>query len=162
MKMRVYVETSIFSFLTSKPSRNILSAAWQSLTIEWWETRRDDFDLFISELVREEGQRGDPDAAAKRIAAMKDIPFLHMTEAAALLAKKLVFPGPLAPKAADDALHLALSAIHKMDFLLTWNCRHIDNAEIKPKVRKIINTQGYDMPEICTPQELRGEENYEE
>jgi predicted nucleic acid-binding protein len=162
MKQRVYVETSIFSYLTSKPSRNILAAAWQSLTVEWWERRRSDFDLFISELVREEAVGGDTQAAARRIAAMNGIPLLKITDEVVSLAKTLLDPGPLPQKATADALHLSLASIHKMDYLLTWNCRHLDNAEIKPKVRRLLAQKGLSIPEICTPQELIGDENNEE
>lgn len=162
MKMRVYVETTIFSFLTARPSRDILAAAWQSVTAEWWEKRRNDFDLYSSEVVEAEASVGDPDAAARRIAAMESIPYLQITGDAESLAERFIEPGPLPRKASGDALHLALATIHKMDFLLTWNCKHLDNAQIKPKIRKILADLNYAMPEICTPQELLGEENYEE
>lgn len=118
--------------------------------------------MYISELVREEASFGDPDAASRRIAAMSDLTYLHITEKAESLAKRLIEPGPLPSKAIGDALHLAISTVHKMDFLLTWNCRHLDNAELKPKVRKIIKDLGFEMPEICTHQELIGDEDYEE
>ncbi len=162
MKEKVYVETSIFSYLTSKPSRNILAAAWQSLTVEWWEKRRRDFDLFISELVREEALGGDKQAAAKRIAAMEGIPLLKITDEVVSLGRTFLEPGPLPKRASGDALHLSLASIHKMDYLLTWNCRHLDNAEIKPKVRKLLSQKGLSIPEICTPQELIGDKNNEE
>jgi predicted nucleic acid-binding protein len=162
MKQKVYVETSIFSYLTSKPSRNILAAAWQSLTAEWWERRRLDFDLFISELVREEATGGDKQAAARRIAAMDGIPLLKITDEVVSLGRTLLEPGPLPQKATGDALHLSLASIHKMDYLLTWNCRHLDNAEIKPKVRRLLAQKGLSIPEICTPQELIGDKNNEE
>jgi hypothetical protein len=158
---KVYVETSIFSYLTSKPSRNILAAACQSLTVEWWEKRSKDFELFISELVLVEASRGDSLAAAKRVAALNGIPHLQVTDEVVSLAGTLITPDLLPQKATADALHLSLATIHKMDFLLTWNCRHLDNAEIKSKVRRLLTTQGYSLPEICTPQELIGDENHE-
>jgi hypothetical protein len=159
---KVYIETSIFSYLTSNPSRNILAAAWQSLTVEWWEKRSKDFDLFVSELVHEEASRGDSQASAKRIAAMNGIPHLQVTDEVVSLAKILIASDLLPQKATADALHLAVSTIHNMDFLLTWNCRHLDNAEIKSKARRLLTTKGYSLPEICTPQELIGDENHEE
>ncbi|MBD3421094.1 MAG: hypothetical protein GF398_13325 [Chitinivibrionales bacterium] len=157
MKLKVYVETSVFSFLTARKTTNLLAAAWQNITIDWWDTRKGDFELYISELVYEEGLRGDPDAAARRIKEMEGLPYLNITDEAINLAKKLMLSGLLPSKASDDALHLAISTLHKMDFLLTWNCRHLDNAEIKPKIRLLLNELGYAMPEICTPQELSGE-----
>ena len=162
MKLRAYVETTIFSFLTAKPSRDLLSAAWQRITTDWGEGRRHAFDLYISEVVHEEASRGDQQAAARRLTAMQGIPHLLITDEAAKLAKMIIAPGPLPAKAAGDALHLAISTVHKLDFLLTWNCRHLDNAQTKPRLRKLLADHGYAMPEICTPQELLGEEIYGE
>ena len=154
---KVYIETSVFSFLTARKTKNLLTAAWQSITIEWWDKRRKNFDLYISELVYEEAKRGDQDAAQRRILEMHGLPYLKITDEVISLAKKLIQQEILPSKASDDALHLAISSVHNVDFLLTWNFRHLDNAEIKPKVRYLLNNVGYSMPEICTPQELLGE-----
>ena len=120
------------------------------------------FDLYVSELVLEEAGRGDEDAAQKRLRNLENIPLLAVTDSAVELSKKLLEQGALPPKATDDALHIALTSVHNIDYLLTWNCRHIDNAETKPIVRSVIITNGYFCPEICTPQELMGGELYEE
>ncbi|MBF0407915.1 MAG: type II toxin-antitoxin system VapC family toxin [Candidatus Riflebacteria bacterium] len=161
-KKRVYIETSIISYLTSLPSRNLLVAAWQSLTTEWWDKRRNDFDLFASELVMEEASRGDPLASKRRIKVLDGIPFLKLTDSAIHLSQKLISKGALPSKASDDALHISLAAIHRVDYLLTWNCKHIDNAENKPLVRAITISEGYHFPEICTPNELLGGDPNEE
>ena len=161
-KKKIYIETSIVSYLTGKPSRNILVVAWQSLTVEWWEKRKMEFDIFSSELVIEEARRGDKEAAERRLNALKNVPLLKITDSAVELAKKLVNENILPQKAIDDALHIALASVHNMDYLLTWNYRHIDNAEIKPLVRQIILSNGYICPEICTPQELLGGDTYAE
>jgi len=157
MRQTVYLETTIFSFLTARPSRSVLSAAWQTLTVEWWETRRGAFDLFISELVREEAGRGDVDAAARRAAAMNDIPLLAMTPDVTSVASKLVESELIPSTVSDDAVHLALCSVHSIDYLLTWNCRHLDNASVKPRVRALLLSLGLHVPEICTPQELLGD-----
>ena len=162
MKKKVYIETSIVSYLTGKPSQNLLVAAWQSLTTEWWENRRDIFKLYTSELVIEEASCGDMKAAQKRLKALEGIPLLKLTDSAVELAKKLIANGVLPSKATDDAVHIALATVHGIDYLLTWNCRHINNAEIKPLVRTMIVSEGYKCPEICTPQELFGGEPNEE
>ena len=162
MRKRVYVETSIISYLTGMPSRNLLAAAWQSLTVEWWKKRRKLFEVFVSELVIEEAGRGYSEAAERRLKAIEGIPLLKLTDSAVELSKKLISEGALPTKATDDALHIALSAVHNIDYLLTWNCRHIDNAETKPLVRSVIITNGYNYPEICTPQELIGGDPDEE
>ena len=162
MEKKVYIETSIASFLTGRPSQNLFAAAWQSITVLWWDNRRQLFDLYVSELVLEEARRGDKIAAQKRLESLNDIPLLTVTDSAVELSKKLLEQKVLPSKAIDDALHIALSSVHQMDYLLTWNCRHIDNAEIKPIVRSIIVSNGYICPEICTPQELMGGELDEE
>lgn len=144
------------------PSRNLLVAAWQCLTVEWWEKRRKLFEVFVSELVIEEAGRGDSEASERRLKAIEGIPLLKLTDSAVELSKKLISKGALPSKAIDDALHIAISAVHNIDYLLTWNCRHIDNAEAKPLIRSVIIANGYNYPEICTPQELIGGDSDEE
>lgn len=162
MKKKVYIETSIVSFLTGNPSLNLVAAAWKTLTIEWWEKRRMLFDLFISELVLTEAGRGNEKAAQKRLNSLDGIPVLAMTDSAVELAKILINQHAIPENATDDALHIALTSVHSIDYLLTWNCRHIDNAETKPVIRSILISNGYNCPEICTPQELMGGELNEE
>ncbi len=162
MKKKVYIETSIVSYLMGRSSINLIVAAWQNLTIEWWEKRRNVFDLYTSELVIEEATRGDMEAAQKRLKALEGIPLLKLTEPVVKLSQKLIANGALPSKAINDAVHIALAAVHGIDYLLTWNCRHIDNAEIKPLVRAIIISEEYKYPEICTPQELLGGKTDEE
>ena len=155
-KKTVYVETSIISYLTARPSSHLVAAAWQKATVDWWETQRSRFDLYVSMTVIEEAKRGDAHAAARRLEAIEDIALLPITDAAVMLAKALINEGGVPKKALDDALHIAISALHGIDYLLTWNCRHIDNAETKPLIRRICADKGYVCPEICTPQELMG------
>lgn len=157
MKQTVYIETTVFSYLSAHPSRNLVAAAWQQVTSEWWESQRDRFELYISELVVAEAERGDPDAVERRLAQLQGIPELSVTEETIAFAEKLVVEGALPSNAADDAMHIAVAAVHCIDYLLTWNCRHIDNAEMKPLIRKVCADSGYMYPEICTPQELMGE-----
>ncbi len=158
MNKRVYVETSVVSYLAARPSRNILAAAWQQVTRDWWEKQRPHFELFTSEMVLSEARQGDPDAVQQRIEKLQGIPDLEITEDVVSLAKKLIADGALPKEAMNDAVHLAVSAVHGMDYLLTWNCRHLDNAERKPLLRSVCAVAGYRCPEICTPQELMGEE----
>jgi len=155
----IYVETSILSYLTARPSRDLLAAAHQQVTREWWDTRRERFEVFISPLVEQEAQRGDPAAAQRRAEALHGLTVLEIVEDAYNLAAALISEGALPPSAADDATHIAMAVVHGIDFLLTWNCRHIANAETKPLVRSICATRGYTCPEICTPEELMGEQD---
>jgi len=153
---KVYIETSIVSYLTARPSNSLIAAAWQKETVDWWEIQRKRFSLYISEVVIEEAGRGDELAASRRLAALEDIEILQLDEESVELSKALIGEGGIPKKALDDALHVAVSAVNRMDFLLTWNCRHIDNAEMKPKIRTIIESHGYQCPEIATPIELMG------
>lgn len=153
---KIYIETSIVSYLTARPSNNLIAAAWQRETVDWWETQRGRFDLYISEVVVEEAGRGDESAALRRLRALEDLEVLQLDTKSVALSKALIEQGAVPRKALDDALHLAVAAVNGMEFLLTWNCRHIDNAELKPKIRSVIESQGYQCPEIATPIELMG------
>lgn len=153
---RVYIETSIVSYLTARPTSDLVAAAWQKATVDWWESQRDRFDLFTSDVSIEEASRGDSTAAASRLSALAGLPLLELTDSAVELAKALVQEGAFPSNAADDALHVAICSVHHIDYLLTWNFRHLDNAEVKPAVRAILLNRGHLMPEICTPQELMG------
>jgi len=159
MRKRVYIETSVISYLVARPSRNIVAAAWQQVTQQWWDGQRARFELFTSELVLAEAGQGDPDAAQRRCEKVKGIPDLEVTDDVVGLAKKLVGEGALPRQAMGDAMHIAVAAVHGIDYLLTWNCRHLDNAERKPLVRSVCAVAGYRCPEICTPQELIGEQD---
>ncbi len=161
MKRRVYIETSIVNYLTARPSRDLLAAAWQETTAAWWDHRRHDFDLYASELTVEEASRGDEAAAQRRLECLKPLRLVEITDSALALAQMLVEDEAIPANAAGDALHVALAAVHHMDYLLTWNCRHIDNAEMIPAIRATVLSEGYSLPEICTPLELMGEEAHE-
>lgn len=154
MKPRVYVETSIPSYLTARRSRDLIATANQELTQEWWETRRDDFYLVISEFVLREASAGDPIAASNRLALIVGIPELNVTDEVGELARMLIEQIPIPKKAQLDAFHIAIAAVHGIDYLLTWNCTHINNAELRPRIEAICRCQGFEPPIICTPQEL--------
>lgn len=139
-----------------QPGRDLVIAAHQSLTREWWEYRQQDFEVFVSQLVIDEAAAGDPSASSLRLQVLAGIPLLELKESALQLAESLVSEGPLPRKAAEDALHIALAAVHGMDFLLTWNCRHIANAEMRSAVGRICRERGYEPPVTCTPEELLG------
>lgn len=152
----LYIETSIVSYLTARPSPSALVAAWQDVTVSWWNHQRQDFDLCTSALVLEEANRGDPEAAQRRMAHLEGIPLLAVSDQVIEFAGRLVHPGPLPISAADDAFHIVLSVVHTVDYLLTWNFKHIDNALLNPRVRALCTEHGHPCPEICTPQEMIG------
>jgi predicted nucleic acid-binding protein len=153
MKRRVYVETSVVSYLTARRSRDIVVAGNQETTKEWWEERAK-FELFISQFVLDEASAGDELASAERIRALSNISLLDVLPEAADLAEALLAKAALPARARLDALHIAVAAIHKMDFLVTWNCKHIANPAQRPIIESTIQMFGYDAPIICTPQEL--------
>ena len=158
MKTTVYIETSIPSYLTARPSRDVRTAAWQQITCQWWDEACSHHNLFISELVRVEAGEGDVEAAARRLSSLQDIPELAIDEEVRALAERLTEEGGVPPSAGADALHIAVAAVHGIDYLLTWNFRHIDNAAAKPIMRSICALAGYSCPEICTPLELLPED----
>jgi len=155
-KYKVYIETSVISYLSANPSRDLIVAANQQITHEWWRIRRKDFDLYTSEIAIWESTEGDKQAAARRLNIIKTIEVVPLVREVPELASKFLVNRILPKKAGDDALHIALATVFSMDYLLTWNCKHIANAEIQKKVALVILEQGYDMPIICTPQELMG------
>ncbi|MGA1824897.1 MAG: type II toxin-antitoxin system VapC family toxin [bacterium] len=155
-KNTVYIETSIVSYLTARPSNDLLAAAWQKATIDWWDVQRNQFDLYTSDIVLDEAGKGDRKAAARRLEALANIPLLAITDEVTALSKALIQAEALPINAIGDSLHIALSAVHTIDYLLTWNYRHIDNAKTKPIIRRICTTNRYAYPEICTPLELMG------
>ena len=155
-KKTVYIETTVVSYLAARPTGDLVGAAWQKITADWWGTQRRRFDLRTSDVTVAEAGRGDAVAAQRRLGALADCALLAVTEAAEELSEALVRGGAVPEKAENDALHLAVAAVHGVDYLLTWNCRHLDNAETKPVMREICQESGYVVPEICTPQELMG------
>jgi predicted nucleic acid-binding protein len=157
MNQTIYIETTIISYLTARPSRDLIVAAHQQITQEWWETRRKFFDVFISELVIREAGSGDKMAAQIRLAALNDIPLIELNEEILTLANTLIAEGPIPENSKEDALHIALATVHGLDYILTWNCRHIANAEMRIGVSNICISQGYHPPIICTPEELMGD-----
>lgn len=156
-KKTVYIETSIVSYLTARPSNDLLVAARQKGTIDWWDTQRSRFDLYASDVVIAEAEGGDPGAAIRRLNALHGIPILEATDEVVAFARALIEKGALPAKALGDSLHAAIAAVNDLDYLLTWNYRHLDNAEMKPLIRSVCAIHGFTCPEICTPQELMGE-----
>ncbi len=153
MKPRVYVETSVISYLAAMPSRDVVTLAHQQLTFEWWsESGR--FDLYVSDAVLAEAARGDPAAAARRVAVLQDLPVLEVTREVSELAGRFLNAGVLPAAALVDAVHVAAAVVHGMDYLLTWNCAHIANAAVRASLERACREYGFEPPIICTPEEL--------
>ena len=150
----VYLETTIISYLAARPSRDLVNAARQQVTRDWWDHRRAAFELFVSDIVVLESSSGDPEAVERRLSLLNDIAVLEVNSAAQALASGMIERGALPQGAADDALHLATAAVHGMDFILTWNCRHLANAELMASFEAFFEDSGYEFPIVCTPDEL--------
>ena len=154
MKPRVYVETSVISYLTARPSRDLVMAAHQEVSREWWQNQRGAFELFYSEAVRNEAAMGNDQAAALRLQALAELSLLEIPTLAFDLANALVQATALPTKAQVDALHIAIAAYESMDFVLTWNFKHIANAQSASKVRAVCESFGLRCPVLCSPLEL--------
>lgn len=155
MKPTVYIETTIPSYLCSRPSRDVIVAAHQELTREWWERDRANYRLCISEFVYVEIDRGDQGLAAARRHALTGVPLLPTTDEAHAIARRLIEDGLVPPRSVNDALHIAVATVHAIDYLLTWNCRHMNNATVKRRLETWMTHRGRALPVICTPDELR-------
>lgn len=161
MKQKVYLETTIPSFVTSLPSRDIVIAGKQEVSREWWNNRRELFELYVSPFVIDEAQKGNAEAAAKRMQLIRNIPVIADDDEVKRIAETIIQGGLIPKKASADAFHIAVATRHGVDILLTWNCTHIANAQILKKIEKVVELLNYDLPVICTPYELMEDEDEE-
>ena len=157
VKASVYIETTVVSYLTARRSRDIVAAAHQKLTREWWKWKRRSFDCDVSEAVIREASAGDAREAKRRLKRLEDVFVLEATSEALELAELLLKRKVIPVNAAEDAAHIAIATVSGMDFLLTWNCKHIANARLEAKLVEVCRVAGYEMPVICAPEELMGE-----
>jgi len=156
MQPKVYLETTVLSYLTGRPSRDLVTAAHQQLTRDWWEERAS-FDLYVSQVVVQEAAGGDSGAASARLQVLEGIEVLEVTSEARDLAEQLLSGGAVPEKAAVDAMHISIAVVNGMDYLVTWNCAHIGNATMRHTIEGVCRAAGYDPPVICTPEELMEE-----
>lgn len=152
----VYLETTVISYLVARPSRDLLVAGHQQTTDEWWRTRRSAFQCYVSQIVIDEVSAGDPTEANKRLAAIDGIPALEIIDDAEALTRAILSTGMLPSHAVRDAAHVAVAAVHGIDYLLTWNCKHLANAQLARRMAVVCQTLNHRAPIICTPEELLG------
>jgi hypothetical protein len=150
----VYIETSIVSYLRQRPSSQVVTAARQLLTHQWWDNERGNYELVTSQYVLDEASAGDPALAAERLQSLDGIPLLPLDPQIGDLANEIISRAILPAKAAIDALHIAMVAHHRIQYLLTWNCKHIANAKILPRLHDVLTELGFPIPIICTPEEM--------
>lgn len=154
---KVYLETTVISYLAARPSRDIVVAAHQEVTRQWWDQSRENYHLVVSELVLQEAADGDPEAAARRRDLLEGIDVLEVGPAALSLAEELVRRHAVPQAAAEDALHIAVAVTNGVEYLLTWNCSHIANAAMRRAIDHVCVEQGYEPTVLCTPEELSEE-----
>ena len=154
MGSSVYIETSVIGYLAMRPSAHLVTAANQQVTREFWDDHRSRFDLFVSLAVVDECLAGDAEAAAERDLYLRDIPILVMNDPILSLAQSLVTGIPFPQKADVDAVHIAVAAVNGLDYLVTWNCKHIANPALRGIIEAVCRASGYVAPVTCTPVEL--------
>ena len=155
MKRKLYIETSVISYLTARPSKDIIVAGHQASTRDLWD-KLHFFEPYISELVYNEASKGDPTAAQARLEAIKNIPELDITEDCHLLAQLILNKGAIPQQFPEDALHIAIGAVHNIEFIVTLNFKHINNPVTRALIRRTVEANGYQCPELCSPDALIG------
>jgi predicted nucleic acid-binding protein len=154
MKKRIYLETTVVSYFTARPSRDIMIAGHQDATRELWPQLSAKYETYISALVFQEAEKGDPNQAEQRLAAVDGFPILDIDDEARFLAEKIIIRRAMPAKYPEDALHIAVAAVNGMEVILTWNFAHLSNPFTRRKVRQVVEGEGYECPEICSPEEL--------
>jgi len=154
MKKYIYIETTVVSYFTAKPSRDIMIAGHQEATRELWTKLSTRYETYISALVFQEAGRGDPEQARMRLAAITKFAMLDIDNEARLLAEKIIAKKGIPSQYPEDALHIAVAAVNGIEVIVTWNFAHLNNPFTRNKVRKIVESEGYSCPEICSPDEL--------
>jgi hypothetical protein len=155
--MRIYIESTIPSYVVARPARDLLQAARQQVTTDWWEAKRSEHELFVSQVVLDEIGFGEAAMARRRLDLVQELPLLEFTADVRDFARTVLDSGLLPREADRDAAHIAFGTVHAMDLLLSWNCRHIANAAIQTRLRELAESAGWTLPVICTPEELIGD-----
>jgi predicted nucleic acid-binding protein len=154
-----YIETTIPSYYTSRNARDVLQIARQTATRQWWDSGCSGFELFTSQEVLDEAGRGDPHYSEQRLELLADIAVLEINSDVEILSRRLITAGLVPASVASDAVHIATASVHGVDFLVTWNFKHIANPLIRQRLRKEVSLSGYDLPVLCTPEELLNDED---
>ncbi|MEM9479501.1 MAG: type II toxin-antitoxin system VapC family toxin [Verrucomicrobiota bacterium] len=157
MSNSVFIETTIPSYYVARRSRDIVQAARQELTVEWWDNRRSQYELLSSQIVVDEAARGEEAMAEKRLLMLAEVPLLVITDWVVNVAEELLSDDVVPQKASDDAFHIACAGVHGVDFLLTWNCKHIANPHNRNRIQKCFDRHQLRMPVISTPEEFIGD-----
>lgn len=157
--MRIYLGSTIPSYVVARPARDLLQAARQQLTRDWWDLQRQKHELFASQVVLDEVAFGEKAMAQLRMGLLQGVPLLPVTDDVKDFARQIQTSGLLPVTADRDATHIALASAYELDILLSWNCRHIANAAIQARLRRLADAAGFTLPVICTPEELLENDN---
>jgi hypothetical protein len=157
---KVYIETTIPSYYVARPSDNLIQAARQAMTRKWWDHGCSGLEAFTSQETLDEIGRGDQNMAMQRMDLMKDVRVLEISREATEMAAILISQNIIHENGLSDAIHISVATMHGMDFLVTWNCRHIANPYAQNRLRKVADDSGFLLPVICTPEEFLNDENY--
>lgn len=149
-----YIETTIPSYYVARTSDSLLQAAKQATTRKWWDDGCSGFDLFTSLETLDEAGKGDSLMAAERLKLLHNIPLLRLPDEGVELARSLVASGIVPAIASSDALHIVVASVHKIDYLVTWNFKHIANPFIRDRLRYAVTSAGFELPVMCSPDEL--------
>ncbi len=161
MKAKLYLESTVPSYYVARPSRDVVIAARQHQTHDWWDRQRLKFDILVSQIVVDELSAGEAERAKLRLKLVAPFPLLKINEEVMVLTQALLHDGPLPAKAARDAAHIALAAVHRLHFLVTWNCKHIANPTMQRQISAVCAVHGVAAPVICTPGDLLANLIYE-
>lgn len=154
-RLKVYCETSFWSFLNGRPTPLAHIAVKQAATLKWWQEIAPKCDIYVSQFVDDEVRCGESDLAERRMKSLEDAIAVDGNVREALdLAKRLLSLHAIPEREETDASHIVTAAVYGMDVLLTWNCRHMANPVTLPKTAMIIGREGYSCPVIITPQEF--------
>ena len=154
MRKRIYIETTIASYFTARPSRDLLVAGHQQATRDLWPQLATKYDGYVSALVYDEVRKGDPDQAKARLEAIRVFRMLDIDDESRMLAEKIIADRGIPVEYPEDALHIAVAAVNGIEVIITWNFAHLNNPFTRVMVRQTVENQGYQCPEICSPEEL--------
>ena len=162
IKPRVYLETTVISYLVGRPSNDPTLASWQQITRQLWEEYVDEFTFVISPVVLTEARRGNPEAAERRLEVLSHLTVLEFLPEADILTQKLLDAGAVPQSSNPDAQHIAIATVHGVEYLASWNHKHIVNTNTHEHINQVCREAGFEPTTICTPAELIRESHMKE
>ena len=156
-KKIIYLEPTVISYLTARTTSDPIKLAQQLASKEWWNNHRHKCDIFISNVVLDEIREGDPAAAQMRMALAQTLSLLQSNAETDRLSAALIALHAIPDNHKEDADHIAIASIYPIEYLVTWNQKHILNVSMRDRILSIISDKGYTPPRLVTPAELLAE-----